>query len=87
LGTDKLVIDVFCNELARTLSGTTHADFWPSYDNRFLGCRQRHVDANRKLALFRIVATAYECIAEDRWSLLDIEIHEHPILAGCVGEI
>jgi glycosyltransferase involved in cell wall biosynthesis len=87
LDADEFVDDAFCDELARTLPGTPHVGFWLNYDNWFLGRRLRHGDANRKLALFRVGAGEYERIEEDRWSHLDMEIHEHPVLSGSVGEI
>ena len=87
LDADELVDDAFCDELARTLPSTPHAGFWLNYDNWFLGRRLRHGESNRKLALFRVGAGEYERIDEDRWSHLDMEIHEHPVLAGSVGEI
>ncbi len=87
LDADEFVDDTFCDELARTLPSTPHAGFWLNYDNWFLGRRLRYGDANRKLALFRVGAGEYERIDEDHWSHLDMEIHEHPVLAGTVGEI
>lgn len=87
LDADELVDDAFCDELARTLPGTPHAGFWLNFDNWFLGRRLRHGDANRKLALFRVGAGEYERIDEERWSPLDMEVHEHPVLAGTTGEI
>lgn len=87
LDADELVDDAFCDELARTLPGTQHAGFWLNFDNWFLGKRLRHGDANRKLALFRVGAGEYERIDEDRWSPLDMEVHEHPVLSGTTGEI
>jgi glycosyltransferase involved in cell wall biosynthesis len=87
LDADELVDDAFCDELARVLPETRHSGFWLNYDNWFLGRRLRHGDANRKLALFRVGAGEYERIDEDRWSHLDMEIHEHPVLVGTVGEI
>ena len=87
LDADEFVDDVFCDELARTLPGTSHAGFWLTYDNWFMGQRLRHGTPNRKLALFRVGAGEYERIDEDRWSDLDMEIHEHPILFGSIGEI
>jgi glycosyltransferase involved in cell wall biosynthesis len=80
LDADEFVDDAFCDELARTLPDTPHVGFWLNYDNWFLGRRLRHGDANRKLALFRVGAGEYERIEEDRWSHLDMEIHEHPVL-------
>ena len=41
----------------------------------------------RKLALFKKDAGRFEYIAEDKWSHLDMEIHEHPIIKGAVGKI
>jgi len=87
LDADELVDDVFCEELSRTLATTGHAGFWLTYDNWFLGRRLRHGTPNRKLALFRVGAGEYERIEEERWSDLDMEIHEHPVLRGTIGEI
>jgi glycosyltransferase involved in cell wall biosynthesis len=87
LDADELVDDAFCDELAATLPGTRHAGFWITYDNWFLGKRLRHGTPNRKLALIRTGAGEYERIDEDRWSQLDMEIHEHPVLSGTCGTI
>ncbi len=87
LDADEFVDEAFCEELRRTLPGTMHAGFWINYHNWFLGRRLHHGDANRKLALFRCGAGEYERIDEDRWSTLDMEVHEHPVLNGTVGEI
>jgi hypothetical protein len=87
LDADEFVDDAFCNELASVLPSTTHAGFWIQYDTWFLGERLRHGDVNRKLALFRVGAGEYERIEEDRWSHLDMEIHEHPILEGTTGTV
>ena len=43
--------------------------------------------SQRKLALFRIGRGLFERIEEDRWSSLDMEVHEHPIVEGKLGEI
>lgn len=87
LDADEILDDAFCQELSRTLPDTPHSGFWLTYDNWFLGRRLRHGTPNRKLALFRVGAGEYERIDEDRWSPLDMEIHEHPVLAGSTGEI
>ncbi len=87
LDADELVDDAFCDELARTLPATVHAGFWITYDNWFLGRRLRHGTPNRKLALLRVGAGEYERIDEERWSNLDMEIHEHPVIVGTAGEI
>lgn len=87
LDADELVDEAFCDELERVLVDSPHAGYWINYDTWFLGRRLRHGDANRKLALFRVGAGEYERIDEDRWSHLDMEIHEHPILSGSTGSI
>ena len=87
LDADELVDGAFCDELAATLPTTPHDGFWLTYDNWFLGRRLRHGTPNRKLALFRVGAGEYERIDEQRWSNLDMEIHEHPVIEGSVGQI
>jgi hypothetical protein len=52
-----------------------------------MGKKLRGGDPFRKLALFRVGAGEYEKIEEDNWSHLDMEVHEHPVLEGTVGEI
>ena len=85
LDADELVSEAFCDELAATLPTTSHSGFWVSYTNWFLGRRLRHGGANRKLALFRVGAGEYERIDDMRWSSLDMEVHEHPVLEGTTG--
>ncbi len=87
LDADEWIDDAVCNELAATLPATTHNGFWMTYDNWFLGRRLRHGTPNRKLALFRVGSGEYERIDENRWSELDMEIHEHPVLSGSIGSI
>lgn len=48
-----------------------------AYDNWFAGRLLRHGDPMRKTAVVRIGAAEYEKIDEERWSSLDMEIHEH----------
>ena len=52
-----------------------------------MGKKLQGGDPFRKLALFRAGAGEYEKIEEDNWSHLDMEVHEHPVLEGTVGEI
>lgn len=87
LDADEYVDDAFCDELATTLPGTHCDAFWLSYDNYFLGRQMHHGLEQRKLALFRVGRALYEKIEEDHWSQLDMEIHEHPIVDGPIGEI
>jgi glycosyltransferase involved in cell wall biosynthesis len=87
LDADEQVNDSFCQALATTLPRSECAGFWLNYTNYFRGRRLRHGVPQRKLALFRVDAGLYEKIEEDSWSGLDMEVHEHPVLAGKIGEI
>lgn len=87
LDADEVVDDTFCEELERVLNDTRHSGFWVSYANTFRGRPLRHGLQQRKLALFRVGQGLYERIDEEGWSTLDMEIHEHPIVDGSVGEL
>lgn len=87
LDADEKLTDAFIEEVRRTIDGTTHVGFWLNYTNYFLGGRLRFGVPQRKLALFRVGAGLYERIDEERWSALDMEVHEHPVLEGSVGVI
>jgi glycosyltransferase involved in cell wall biosynthesis len=87
LDADELVTDRFVEELRRVLPSTPHSGFWISFENYFLGTLMRHGDQMRKLCVFRRGAGEYERIEENRWSTLDMEIHEHPIIEGTVGSV
>lgn len=87
LDADEFVDDAFCDAVAVAVTDETKNGFWLSYTNYFLGKPLRHGLAQRKLALFRNGKALYEKIDEDGWSQLDMEIHEHPIVEGDVGEI
>jgi len=87
LDADEFVDDTFCDAVGKAVMDDTKNGFWLSYTNYFLGQPLRHGLAQRKLALFRTGKALYEKIEEDGWSQLDMEIHEHPIVDGEVGEI
>ncbi len=87
LDADEYADEAFCDALAKACRRDDVDGFWLRYDNYFLGQRLRHGLQQRKLALFRTGRALYERIDEDRWSQLDMEIHEHPIVEGPVGEI
>lgn len=87
LDADEFVDETFCNALERALVKNNCDGYWITYTNHFLGKPLRHGLAQRKLALFRTGHALYERIEEDEWSRLDMEIHEHPILNGTLGEI
>ncbi|MGF1483301.1 MAG: glycosyltransferase family 2 protein [Opitutales bacterium] len=87
LDTDEFAPAAFLAELEATLPETGHNGFWIEYDNFFMGKLQRHGVPMRKLALFRVGKGAYEYIPESSWSQCDMEVHEHAIVEGSVGEI
>ena len=87
LDADEFVDEAFCDALEEELRDTTCDGFWITYRNVFLGRELRHGLPQRKLALFRTGRALYERIEEEGWSGLDMEIHEHPIVGGPVGEI
>ncbi len=87
LDADEHLTPDFIAELRRVLPGSSHAGFWIPFEKRFLGGRLRWGIPQRKLALLRVGRGLYERIEEDRWSSLDMEIHEHPQLDGTVGRI
>lgn len=87
LDADEFVDDRFCDELAQAVEENCCDGYWLKYTNYFLDKRLRHGVEQRKLAFFRVGKGLYERIEEDGWSPLDMEIHEHPIIDGEVGEI
>jgi glycosyltransferase involved in cell wall biosynthesis len=87
LDADEFVSPEFIQELQTAIQSTAHVGFWLNFSNFFMGQQLRGGDAFRKLALFRVGAGEYEKIDEDNWSHLDMEVHEHPVLEGSIGEI
>lgn len=87
LDADETIDDAFATAADRAIRSTKYAGYWLNYTNYFLSRPLKHGLPQRKLALFKVGAGLYERIEEDRWSGLDMEIHEHPIIAGPVGEI
>ena len=87
LDADEFVTSEFCDALQSTIMHTQHVGFWLNYTNYFLGQRLRYGVPQRKLALFKVGSGLYERIEEASWSSLDMEIHEHPVLQGTIGEL
>jgi glycosyltransferase involved in cell wall biosynthesis len=84
---DEVVNDRFCDEVAAKTAAGDFSGFWLNYTNYFAGKMLRHGVPQCKLALFRVGSGFYEKIEEQRWSNLDMEVHEHPIIEGKVGKI
>jgi glycosyltransferase involved in cell wall biosynthesis len=87
LDADERVPDIFCYELSKKLEEDGYVGFWLNYRNYFLGKILAHGVPQKKLALFRVGSGLYERIDDVGWTDLDMEVHEHPLLLGQVGEI
>lgn len=87
LDADEFVDEVFCEAVSRAVMSSAFNGYWLNYSNFFLGRRLRYGLPQKKLALFRVGFGLYERIDESGWCDLDMEIHEHPIVEGRVGEI
>lgn len=84
---ERLTPDVIDEMSAAISNPNGFVGYWLNYDNYFMGRVLRHGVPQRKLAFFKVNAGEYERIDDERWSSFDMEIHEHPILDGPVGEI
>lgn len=87
LDADEYLTIEFVKSLARTVSSTKDNGFLVNYDNYFMGKLMRHGIPFRKIALIRKGTGEYEKIEEKSWSHYDMEIHEHLLVKGNVGEI
>lgn len=87
LDADELVGEDFKVAVRAAVADRSVSGFWLNYSNHFMGRRLGFGLSQRKLALFRIERGLFERIEEDRWSSLDMEVHEHPIVKGKLGEI
>jgi glycosyltransferase involved in cell wall biosynthesis len=87
LDADERLTPAFKAAVASVVGQTEHVGFWLQYRNHFMGRVLHHGVLQRKLALFRVGSGYYERIDDPGWSSLDMEVHEHPVLNGRVGEI
>lgn len=87
LDADEFLTTDFKNELSKAVQANDVNGYWLNYTIFFMGKNLKGGYPLRKLALFRPGAGEYERIDEQQWSKLDMEIHEHPIIEGNVGEI
>ena len=87
LDADEFVGEAFTAALTAAIADRSVAGYWLSYTNHFMGRRLNFGLPQRKLALFRAGRGLFERIDEDHWSSLDMEVHEHPIIEGNLGEI
>ena len=77
----------FIEEVRKRVGNEDYNGYWITFINYFMGKQLKHGDQFKKLPLFKIGKGEYEKIEEDSWSHLDMEIHEHPIVEGAVGNI
>lgn len=87
LDADEFLTEAFILELKDKIKDQNHSGYWLNYNNYFMGKQLRYGDKMMKLALFKKGSGTYEVIHEDSWSHLDMEVHEHPIINGNVGNI
>jgi len=87
LDADEFITPEFKDDLRRILPTTSLVGYWIPYTIYFLGKKLKGGYPLHKLALFRVGAGEYERIDEAKWSQLDMEVHEHPVLEGTIGTI
>jgi glycosyltransferase involved in cell wall biosynthesis len=87
LDADEKVTSAFKAAVAIAIRETGCVGFWLRYRNHFMGRVLRRGVPQRKLALFRVGSGYYERIDDPGWTALDMEVHEHPVLDGTLGEI
>ena len=91
LDADEYLTPDFKKELRVTLSANKQDEdisgYWLNYSIYFLGKKLKGGYPLTKLALFKIGSGEYERIDENKWSKMDMEIHEHPVLSGTTSTI
>jgi glycosyltransferase involved in cell wall biosynthesis len=87
LDADEHLTRNFYEELVTTISRGDCVGYWLNYTNYFRGKILKHGIPQRKLALLRVGSGLFERIDDPGWSDLDMEVHEHPVLDGKIGEI
>lgn len=86
LDADEYLTPDFKKELHEALSCDDKVGYWLKYTIYFMGKKLKGGYPLKKLALFKVGAGQYEYINEEQWSDFDMEIHEHPILNGKIGQ-
>ncbi|MEM6532613.1 MAG: glycosyltransferase family 2 protein [Myxococcota bacterium] len=87
LDADERLSERFVSELKSVLPKTRKVGFWIRYSDHFMNRSLKHGIPMRKLSLFRPSAGRYERVDDERWTQLDMEVHEHPVLSGKVGKL
>ena len=87
---DEFMTEEFLDNLKVVMKDTRdYVGFQINYRNVFLGKLLKYGIPTRKLALFKKSAGEYEKIEDDdvTGNYSGLEIHEHPILSGPIGQI
>jgi len=87
LDADEYITEDFKKELREKLNAEDKVGYWLRYTIYFMGKKLKGGYPLKKLALFRVGSGEYEQIDEEKWSRLDMEVHEHPVLTGEIGHI
>jgi len=87
LDADERLTPEFVSEMIVKIDSKKWDGFVLRYEYWFLGRRLRYGERMRKLALFKAAKGEYEKLTSVDYSGLDMEVHEHVIVDGNVGEI
>jgi glycosyltransferase involved in cell wall biosynthesis len=87
LDADERLTDAVKQEIGRCFKNDFYVGYWIPYTIYISDKVLKHGYPLKKLALFKNGSGLFERINEKSWSHLDMEIHEHPILAGEVGQL
>lgn len=87
LDADERLTDAVKQEIGRCFKNDFYVGYWIPYTIYISDKILKHGYPLKKLALFKNGSGLFERINEKSWSHLDMEIHEHPILAGEVGQL
>ncbi len=87
LDADEVLTPEFTKSLDVAVETKEFVGYWLNYSDHFLGRHLRYGLPMKKLALFKVGSGEYERIDEEGWTSLDMEVHEHPVLKGKIGEI
>lgn len=87
LDADERMTEALKRELAEVLPSTKKNAFYLRYSNYFMGSELRFGEPMVKLALLRRGHGKFEIFPENRWSSLDMEVHEHLIVDGEIGTL
>lgn len=87
LDADERVTPEFMREVTAKTASTRFDAYRITYDNYFLGSRLRYGDRMKKLALVRRGYGHFEDTGDTGWTNFDMEVHEHLLVSGPVGEL